>query len=135
MNRAFAERAKPRSSADYVRASAGLQLRARALAQSWARYDVVLTPTLARPPVPVGWVLEPDDPWEQFRRAADFSPFTASVNVAGLPAASVPFAWNDDGLPIGIHLIGRAAGEAVLFRLAAQLEEARPWAERRPELG
>ena len=135
LNRAFAERANARSSADYVRASAGLQLRTRALAQSWARYDVVLTPTLARPPVPVGWVFEPDDPWEQFRRAADFSPFTASVNVAGLPAASVPFAWNDDGLPIGIHLIGRAAGEAVLFRLAAQLEEARPWAERRPELG
>ena len=94
----------------------------------------MLTPTLARPPVPVGWVREPGDPWEQYARAADFTPFTPAVNVAGLPAASVPFAWTDDGLPLGIHLIGRAAEESVLIRLASQLEQARPWADRRPPL-
>jgi amidase len=92
----------------------------------------VLTPTLARPPVPVGWVGEPDDPWEQFARAAAFTPFTAAVNVAGLPAMSVPLHWGADGVPIGVQLIGPPAGEALLLRVAAQLEEARPWAARRP---
>jgi amidase len=132
MSAAFVENAKTISGADYVKAFAGLQLAARGFASACAAFDVVLTPTLAQPPVPVGWVREPDDPWEQFARAAAFSPFTAPVNVAGLPAASVPFAWTEDGLPIGIHLIGRAAGEAVLFRLAAQLEQAQPWADRLP---
>ena len=92
----------------------------------------MLTPTLAQPPVPIGWVREPDDPWEQYARAGAFTPFTPPVNVAGLPAASVPFSWTDDGLPIGVHLIGRAGDEATVIRLSAQLEEARPWAERRP---
>ena len=126
-NAAFADRADETSSADYVRGFASLQLHGRAFAAFCAPYDVVLTPTLAKPPVPVGWVREPADPWEQYARAADFTPFTPSVNVAGLPAASVPFTWTPDGLPIGIHLIGRAAEEAVLLRLAAQLEQARPW--------
>ena len=83
-------------------------------------------------PVPIGWVREPEDPWEQSARAGAFTPFTPPVNVAGLPAASVPFSWTDDGLPIGIHVIGRATDEPTLIRLSAQLEEARPWAERRP---
>ena len=65
-------------------------------------------------------------------RAGEFTPFTPSVNVAGLPAASVPFAWTDDGLPLGIHLIGRTGGEAVLLRLASQLEQARPWIDKLP---
>jgi amidase len=82
--------------------------------------------------VSIGWVFEPDDAWEQSRRAGAFTPFTPPVNVAGLPAVSVPFSWNDDGLPIGIQLIGRAADEATLLRLSAQLEQARPWADRRP---
>jgi amidase len=54
------------------------------------------------------------------------------VNVAGLPAASVPLSWTEDGLPIGVHLIGRAADEATLIRLSSQLEEARPWRDRVP---
>ena len=132
LNRALAGRAAATSSADYVRAFARLQLYGRAFAAFCASVDLVLTPTLAMPPVPVGWVMEPDDPWEQFARAAAFTPFTAAVNVAGLPAMSVPLYWDGDGLPIGAHLIGPAGGEAVLLRVAAQLEEARPWAERRP---
>ena len=115
-----------------MRAFVRLQLYGRAVAAFCATVDLVLTPTLALPPVPVGWVTEPDDPWEQFARAADFSPFTAAVNVAGLPAMSVPLHWGDDGLPIGVQLIGPAFGEALLLRAAAQLEEARPWAGRRP---
>ena len=132
LNAAFVEQAQQISSADYVRAYAGLQLAGRALAAACAPYDVVLTPTLAQPPVPVGWVREPEDPWEQYGRAGTFTPFTPPVNVAGLPAASVPLSWTEDGLPIGVHLIGRAAGEATLIRLSSQLEEARPWRERVP---
>jgi amidase len=91
----------------------------------------VLTPGLAKPPVPIGWVFEPTDPWEQFARGGQFTPFTPIVNVTGQPAAAVPFAVVD-GLPIGVQLIGPPAGEALLFRLAAQLEEAHPWADRLP---
>ena len=132
INRTFLEQARQLSSADYVRAYTGLQLQGRAFATACAPYDVVLTPTLAKPPVPIGWVFEPDDPWEQSRRAGAFTPFTPPVNVAGLPAVSVPFAWTGENLPIGIQLIGRAADEATLIRLASQLEEARPWRERIP---
>jgi amidase len=131
LNAAFVAQAQEITSIDYVRAYAGLQLAGRAFAAACAHYDVVLTPTLAKPPVPVGWVREPEDPWEQYGRAATFTPFTPPVNVAGLPAASVPLSWTD-GLPIGVQLIGRAADEATLIRLASQLEEARPWRDRLP---
>jgi amidase len=132
LNAAFVERAAATSSAEYVRAFVRLQLYGRVFASFCASYDVVLTPTLAQPPLPVGWVREPDDPWQQFDRALEFTPFTPPVNVAGLPAASVPLAWIDEGLPIGVQLIAAAGGEPLLLRLAAQLEEARPWTNRRP---
>jgi amidase len=132
LNSVFLEQAQQLTSIDYVRAYAALQLVGRAFAAACAPYDVVLTPTLAKPPVPVGWVREPDDPWEQYARAGAFTPFTPPVNVAGLPAASVPLSRTGDGLPIGVHLIGRAGDEATLIRLSAQLEQARPWADRRP---
>ena len=109
-----------------------LQLRARRIVSLWSRYDLLLTPTLALPPVPVGWESEPDDPWEQFDRAARFTPFTAAFNVTGQPAMSVPLHWSAEGLPIGVQLVGPPLGDAVLFRVAAQLEAARPWADRRP---
>jgi amidase len=75
--------------------------------------------------------MEPEDPWEQYRRAGAFTPFTPFVNVTGQPAAAVPFDIVD-GLPAGIQLIGPPAGEAVLLRLSAQLEEERPWTQRLP---
>jgi amidase len=131
-NAAFAERALATSSADYLRAYTAVQKFGRKVATFCAGYDVVLTPTLALPPVPVGWVREPDDPWEQYERAIEFTPFTAPANVAGLPAASVPFTWTEDGLPVGVQLVASAAEEALLLRLSAQIEEVRPWAERRP---
>jgi amidase len=70
----------------------------------------------------------------QFSRAAAFTPFTPVVNVTGLPAVSVPLHWTDEGLPIGVQLIGPPAGEAVLLRVCARLEQARPWRDRRPPL-
>jgi amidase len=133
-NAALAERAAATSSVDYLRALIEVQSHGRAFASFCAGYDLVLTPTLALPPVPVGWIFESPDPGEQFLRAAAFTPFTAAVNVAGLPAASVPLHWTEEGLPIGTQLIAAAGGEALLLRVSAQLEEARPWAGRRPPL-
>jgi amidase len=98
-------------------------------------YDVWLTPTLAEPPVPLGtFDSPPDNPLLGFFRSAQFVPFTPFANATGQPAMSVPLFWNDAGLPVGSHFVGRFGDEATLFRLAAQLEQARPWANRRPKL-
>jgi amidase len=131
LNRVLAEAAYATSALDYLGALLTLQRYARRVAAFWKEVDVVLTPTLAKLPVPVGWVTGPEDPWEQYRRAAEFTPFTALANVTGQPAASVPFAVAD-GLPVGVQLVGRAGDEATLIRLSAQLEAARPWVDRRP---
>jgi amidase len=116
----------------YAGAIARLQLRARRITALWQSYDLLLTPTLALPPVSIGWETEPDDPREQFDRAALFTPFTAAFNVTGQPAASLPLHWTNEGLPLGVHLVGPPLGEALLLRVSSQLEAARPWADRRP---
>jgi amidase len=132
LNQAFFHAAARTSSVEHAAAVARLQLRARATVALWSEYDLLLTPTLALPPVPLGWETEPDDPWEQFDRAAAFTPFTAVFNVTGQPAVSVPLHWTDGGLPIGVQLVGPPLGEALLLRVSSQLEAARPWAGRRP---
>jgi amidase len=110
-----------------------LMAAARAIVTWSAPYDAVLTPALAEPPVPVG-ALDPTgpDPEATFARAAAFTPWTAVCNMTGQPAISLPLFAGDDGLPLAVHLIGRPAGEGPLLALAAQLEAARPWAQRRP---
>lgn len=125
LNRYLLERARATSSVEHAHAAAELQRIARRVVAFWRDVDVVLTPGLAKLPVPIGWVFEPDDPREQFRRGGEFTPFTPLVNVTGQPAATIPFAVVD-GLPVGVQLIGSPAGEAVLFRLASQIEASRP---------
>ena len=132
LNQAFLRASAETSSAAYAAAVSRLQLRARKIVSFWSSYDLLLTPTLAMPPVPIGWEAEPEDPWEQFDRAVAFTPFTAVFNVTGQPAVSLPLYWTDDGLPIGVQLVGPPLGDALLFRVASQLEESRPWADRRP---
>ncbi len=131
LNRALAEEAHATSSVVFAQAVGALQRAARRIVAFWDDVDVVLTPGLAKLPVPIGWVFEPEDPWLQFARGGEFTPFTPIVNVTGQPAAAVPFDVVD-GLPVGIQLIGPPAGEALLFRLSAQLEAAHPWAQRLP---
>jgi amidase len=97
------------------------------------QYDALLTPTVALPPVPVGYFDEVD-PAENFERQKRFTPWTALFNASGQPAVSVPLHWTDQGLPIGIMLAGRMGEEGTLISLSAQLEAARPWRDRRPPI-
>ncbi|MDX6450442.1 MAG: amidase [Gaiellaceae bacterium] len=131
LNRTLAAEAHQTSSVVFAQNVVALQRIARRIVSFWNDVDVVLTPGLAKLPVPIGWVFEPDDPWEQFERGGEFTPFTPIVNVTGQPAAMVPFGVVD-GLPVGVQLIGRPADEATLFRLASQLEQAHPWAQLLP---
>jgi amidase len=127
------ERGKAMSAADLVFAQAFLQIVVRGAWKSLNEYDVVLTPTLAQPPAPVGWFEEVDPP-ENFERQKRFTPFTPLCNVSGQPAVSLPLHWTDGGLPIGVMLAGRMGDEATLISLSAQIEAARPWRDRRPSL-
>ncbi|HYU16317.1 MAG TPA: amidase [Candidatus Acidoferrum sp.] len=126
---------RERSALDYLLARTQLGAVSRDIIALWETYDVILTPALAERPVAIGEIDAcSDDPWEDFRRSGLFTPYTAIYNVSGQPAISVPLFHGDDGLPTAVQLGGRPAGEGTLLSLAAQLEAARPWADRRPEL-
>ncbi|WP_461001805.1 amidase [Streptomonospora sediminis] len=125
------ERAAESSIAAYMGATARLQNAVRAALPQLLPYDVVLSPTLAQLPAPVGHFS--GDPAAQFRRMTEFTPFTSLFNITGQPSASVPLHWSPQGLPVGVMLTGRPGGEPTLLSLSAQLEAARPWAERRPD--
>jgi len=133
LNRGLAEAARRTTAAEYANAVMRLSEAARRIVAFWDEFDVVLTPTLALPPVPIGWQLEGvAGPIEQLRRNTVFTPFTAVANLTGLPAMSLPLHGSSEGLPIGVQAIGGPAGEALLIRLASQLEAARPWSLNRP---
>jgi amidase len=134
LNRGLVERAFATSAAEYARAAARLQMTARRVVAFWQKVDVVLTPTLALPPVPIGWQEVVEGALEQLERSVAFTPFTAVANLTGLPAMSLPLGRTSDGLPLGVHAIGPPAGDALLVRLASQIEEARPWATSRPPI-
>jgi amidase len=122
------------SSLDTHLAGARLQLFARGLITWMSQYDLVVAPALAEPPLrldEVDW--RTDDGMRLFVRSAAFTPFTAVANVTGQPAVSLPLAEHD-GLPVGVQVFARPAQEGQLLAVAAQLEAARPWAHRRPEL-
>ena len=101
----------------------------------FARYDLFLSPTVTEPPPPLGTFASSwDDPLAAIFRAGGFAPFTAPFNATGQPACSVPAGFDRRGLPLAVQLAGRAHDEATLLALAAQIEHARPWADRRPPL-
>jgi amidase len=97
------------------------------------RFDVLLAPVCTMTPRPLDWFDAGDDGAEDFERQKRYAAFTALFNVTGQPAVSVPLHWTDGGLPIGTMLVGRPAEETTLLALSAQLEQARPWAARRPD--
>ena len=78
---------------------------------------------------------DPGDPLGVFDELHEFLPFTPIANMTGQPAISLPLWWNEDGLPVGVHLIAEYGREDLLLRIAAQVEEARPWSARRPAAG
>ncbi len=122
------------TAAQYLSAVAAMERFGRELAGWWdGGFDLLLTPTLAEPPVPLGtFASTPDDPLAGFLRAGAFTPFTPPFNATGQPAVSLPWQENGDGLPIGVQLVAAYGREDVLVRLASQLEAAHPWASRRP---
>ncbi len=135
LTRVLVEMGRQQTAPAYLMSVQVLQSYGRRIARFMANYDVMLTPTLAEPPVPLGTFDSPaDDPLAGMRRAAGFVPFTPICNATGQPAMSVPLYWNASGLPIGTHFIGRFGDEATLFRLAAQFESARPWAGKYPKV-
>jgi amidase len=121
------------TASDYLLAVQYIQILGRQIAAFMKDYDVLLTPTLGSPPLQIGsFAPTAEDVMAGMRVATAFVPFTPICNATGQPAMSVPLYWNAEGLPIGTHFVGRFGDEATLFRLAAQLEQARPWADRRP---
>jgi amidase len=138
----------------YASAMRSMQVTARVIGRFLERFDVLLTPTLADPPPPIGalqpsrqellmmktiarlragWLLRALDLAKPLaQKTFAFIPYTPVFNVTGQPAMSVPLFWNDAGLPVGVHFAARLGGEATLFRLAGQLERARPWFNRSP---
>ncbi|MBI3993884.1 MAG: amidase [Candidatus Lambdaproteobacteria bacterium] len=122
-----------RRASDYLLAVQDLQRLAREVAAFCEGYDVWLTPTLAQPPMPLGYFdHDRADKSRSKRRQAEYSNFTMITNITGQPSITLPLTWNAAGLPIGTHFTARYGDEATLLRLAAQLEAARPWAGRRP---
>jgi amidase len=133
------------------------QLTARQIGEFFERYDFLLTPTLAKPPIPIGSLQPEESQLTATKELLDklntgelidslngieilsqhileFMPYTPLFNVTGQPAMSVPLYWNDEGLPIGMQFVGRYGDEAALFRLASQLEKAKPWSRRIPPI-
>jgi amidase len=132
---ALAEQGRVVTGSAYLRAVGVLQVIARQIARFFLNYDVWLTPTVAEPPLPLGsFDPQPGNPLYGLQRATGFVPFTPLSNVTGQPAMSVPLFWNAEGLPVGVHFVGRFGDEATLFRLASQLEAAQPWAARQPKV-
>ena len=116
-------------------AAVRLQQFSRRLVSFLLPYDALLTPALAERPLPIGTLnTAAPEPMETFTRSAMFTPFTPIFNATGQPAISLPLFEGEDGLPLGVQLAGRPAAEGTLLALATQLQEAVPWAQRRPQM-
>ncbi len=125
------DHARSQDTLSYLAAEGRVKALAREVVSFLNAYDVVLTPALARLPVPIGEIHgRGPDPWEHYQRSGHFTPYTAIFNVTGLPAISLPLYQSENGLPLAIQLGGRPLAEDVLLALSTQLEQASPWSER-----
>jgi amidase len=136
MNRVQAEYAKHFSAIDYALALSGIAQFRRVMHSWWHEgWDLLLTPTVAELPLTLGTIVnDPDNPMSPMRRAGDFVPFTPPFNTSGQPAISLPLEWTAEGLPVGVQLVAAYGREDVLIRVASQLEQAKPWSDRKPEI-
>ena len=135
LTQAVRERGLAVSAVEFQLSEFVLQQTGREMARFHQRYDCWLTPTLATPPIRNGIVdVQEQDLQKAYAPIVDYSPFTALHNASGQPAISLPLHWNAEGLPIGLMLSAAFGDEALLFRLAGQLEQASPWKDKRPEL-
>jgi amidase len=131
VNQALVDLARTISSADYVKAENRIRTDARRLIAFFDNLDVLVTPAVATPPPLIGSYRDPDEPFAEFINASAMVPFTPPWNTTGQPAVSIPLHWDELGLPAGVQIVGRPADEATLIRLSAQLEQAKPWIDRR----
>ncbi len=130
LTRAYREAGRRVTAADYLLAVGDLQMFSRGVAGFLGDVDLWLTPTMSAPPARIGEITSTDaEPLRALTKGAPTVAYPLVVaNITGNPAMSVPLARASDGIPLGVHFLGRFGDEATLFRLAAQLEEARPWA-------
>ncbi|MSO79201.1 MAG: amidase [Acidimicrobiia bacterium] len=133
---AMAEMGRAASAVDYFQSVNAIQVWSRAMAGWWHDgFDLLLTPTLAEPPAPLGTFTNTrEQPFQGSLRAGPYTPFTPAINLTGQPAISLPLHRTPDGLPIGVHLVAANGREDLLIAVAAQLETAAPWAEQRPAM-
>jgi amidase len=132
LTRELRDRGLALSARDAMEALFALRLFSRRYLQAVDRFDVLLAPVCTMTPRPLDWFTGAGSAAEDFERQKRYAAFTALFNVTGQPAISLPLHWTADGLPVGSMLVGRPADEATLLSLSAQLEQARPWAHRRP---
>jgi Asp-tRNA(Asn)/Glu-tRNA(Gln) amidotransferase A subunit family amidase len=126
---------KAATAADYAAGMQILHRVGREVAPFFDKYDALLTPVLAKPPIKLGVANTHAADTEAFVEVVKtYSPYCQVFNVTGQPAMSVPLHWTDNGLPVGLHFAARYGAESLLISLAAQLERAKPWADRRPPI-
>jgi len=136
MNRVQADIAHNFTAVDYALALSAVAQYRRSM-QSWWHdgWDLLLTPTLGELPLELGTIVnDPENPMSPMRRAGEFVPFTPPFNTSGQPAISLPLEWTAEGLPVGVQLVAAYGREDILIRVASQLEQANPWADRTPEI-
>ena len=132
LTRWLGDRGRAISAPEFGLAIGAMRRHAADALEQLAAYDAVLTPTLAVPPVPVGAMRDDEHPERDFEAQKAFTPWTSAWNVTGMPAVSLPLHWTPDGLPVGVMLAARPAEDALLLSLAAQVEAAAPWHDRKP---
>jgi amidase len=117
----------------YLQARQWLGVWSRRMADWWTGHDLLVTPTVGAPPPELGWFTAAG-PKQEGARIAGFIPYTAQFNMTGQPAVSLPLHWTAGGLPVGVQLVAAYGREDLLVRVASQLEQAAPWADRHPPL-
>jgi amidase len=131
---ATVEEARRISATDLLVAMAHQNAVCRQVGSWFQKYDVLVTPTIARPPVPLGEINQNRSgmtPIEWTQQVFTYCPFTPLFNTTGQPAISLPLHWTAGGLPVGVQFAGRFGDESALIRLASQIEQARPWVSKR----